>query len=130
MAEGRAYDSELWVSSERLVNRTQGRRLDLGVAVEDEEQITRSRGHTSVYGCRKSFILGQLNDDVHGVFLPHRVSGVVGAPIVDNDHFVGPRIAQPQCGKTPKGELTGLVCRDDYRESQVIFHGAHLWYQR
>ena len=54
------------------MNRLQSGHFDLGITVEQEEQITRSLGHAMVDGCRKSFVLRQAGNGVHRVFPLHR----------------------------------------------------------
>jgi hypothetical protein len=128
--EGRARDSEVGVGGKCLGNRLQSGHLDFGVTVEKEEQVTRRPGHAVVDSRRESYVLRQAGNGVHRVFPLREVSGVVGARVVDDDDFIGLRVTRPQCGETAKGELAGVVRRDDYREAQVIFHGLLPWYQR
>ena len=56
---------------------------------------------------------GQADDDMTRVFPEDGMGGIVFAAVVNNDDFVGLRIAQPKGGKTPQGAFTGLVGGDD-----------------
>ena len=122
-------NTEIALLRKRLEDGHDRRWIDLGVRVEQKEQVARCAGHAVIRGGGETVGSRKSNHYMPGILPQNRMGGIVGASIVDDDDLIRLRIAEPQCGQTPQRLFAVLVCGDYHRDAEVRFHAVNSSYQ-